>query len=427
MSEERVDFVVFGASGFTGQFVVEELARIADEDNTLSWAVAGRSMEKLQNVLKNASSRTGKNLESIPIFIADVSSESSIVDMCRQAKVVLNCVGPYRFYGEQLVKACIENGAHHLDISGEPQFLERMQLLYHGDAKKSNVYVVGACGFDSVPSDMGVNFMKKQFDGELNAVEFYVNIMNGSTGTAVNTGTLESAVYGFHHSSELKPIRRSLFPKPLPRSPHTMKKRPLVFYSNDVNKWCLPFPGSDKSIIQRSVCYNYENKKQRPIQVNGYFCRPGLFETILVIIFGVIFGIMAKFSFTRSLLLKFPSLFSAGTFKKGGPSIKQIEESSFTINLFGEGYSKKLEDPDEPHEEAPDKRIVVKVSGPDAGYIATPICMVQCALTLLREKDKLPSGGGVYTTCAAFQDTSLTERLTKHNVKFELVKIEDIK
>ena len=67
----------------------------------------------------------------VPLILSDSSDSSSLLAMAQQARVVLNCVGPYRFYGEAVVEACVEAGAHHLDISGEPQYLEKMQLKYH--------------------------------------------------------------------------------------------------------------------------------------------------------------------------------------------------------------------------------------------------------------------------------------------------------
>ena len=72
----------------------------------------------------------------------------------------------YRFYGETIVKACIEAGASHVDISGEPQYLEQMQLLYSKAAEEKNIYIVGACGFDSVPADMGTIFLQDNFKGK---------------------------------------------------------------------------------------------------------------------------------------------------------------------------------------------------------------------------------------------------------------------
>ena len=138
----------------------------------------------------------GKVTEFVGIIQADVGDPKSLAEMAQSAQVILNCVGPYRFYGEALVKACVENGSHHVDISGEPQvtkhrfscqrynvtsllliqFLERMQLDFNSAAKEGNVYVVGACGFDSIPADMGTVFLETEFQGQVNTVETYLEI-----------------------------------------------------------------------------------------------------------------------------------------------------------------------------------------------------------------------------------------------------------
>ncbi|KAK7490245.1 hypothetical protein BaRGS_00018590 [Batillaria attramentaria] len=447
------DLVIFGATGFTGQFVVDEVARVAEEEGGLKWAVAGRTMAKLQKVLEQSSQRTvngdgidlvwhwrrscrdrdiyalapgktscitvsltllyRKNLEEIPIIIADVSNYQSLLDMSQQAKVVLNCVGPYRFHGEDVVKACIEGGANH--------FLEKMQLMYNAKAKENSLYIVGACGFDSIPADLGILYTRNNFKGDLNSVEGYLNLSHGPDGLAGNFATFESAVYGFAHADELKSLRKALFPNPLPRMAHRAPQRPVIGYNEDVGKWCLPFPGSDRSVVQRTQRYNYDNKQKRPVQFVPYFCRSSRFAAYAMAFFAVIFGIMARFSFTRALLLKFPSFFTAGTFKRGGPTMKQIKESGFSWTFFASGYSQTLDDPEAQHEEAPDKKMVTKVSGPEPGYVTTPICMVQAAVVLVKERDRLPKDGGVYTPAVAFGDTSLVERLDKHNVRFQIV------
>ena len=64
-----------------------------------------------------------------------------------------------------MIKECVKTGTHHIDVSGEPEFLERMQLNYNQAAKDANIFIVGSCGFDSVPADMGVVFTKKMFEG----------------------------------------------------------------------------------------------------------------------------------------------------------------------------------------------------------------------------------------------------------------------
>ncbi|KAK3093401.1 hypothetical protein FSP39_015091 [Pinctada imbricata] len=265
MAESRFDIVIFGATGFTGQFVVEEVARVSEEEG-LTWAVAGRSMDKLQKVLTQASKMTGKELEEKTILIADTSNYESLLEMAKKAKVILNCVGPYRFYGEQVVKASIEGGASHLDISGEPQYMEKMQLMYHGKAKESKVYVVSACGFDSIPAEYGILHALQKFDGQVNSVESYMEFHTGPEGAAINSGTLESALYGFLHAGELKSLRKSLFPEALPSFKHKITKRSAFFKSDVINKWCTTFLGSDKSVIYRTQQYNHLEGKTKPVR-----------------------------------------------------------------------------------------------------------------------------------------------------------------
>ena len=85
--------------------------------------------------------------------------------MAAQGSVIVNCVGPYEFYGEVVVRACLAEGASHVDMSGELQFLERIQMLYHKEAEDKGVYIVGACGFDSIPADCGVVYLQQKFQG----------------------------------------------------------------------------------------------------------------------------------------------------------------------------------------------------------------------------------------------------------------------
>ncbi|XP_005095024.1 saccharopine dehydrogenase-like oxidoreductase [Aplysia californica] len=415
----KYDMIVFGASGFTGQYVVDEVARVAEEEG-LKWAVSGRNMDKLQKVLGDASQRTGMNLEEVPVVIADTGSPTSLLEMAEQTKLVLNCVGPYRFYGEQVVKACVEGGAHHLDISGEPQYLEKMQLMYNGKAKENGVFVIGAVGFDSIPAEMGMLYTQKQFTGgQLSNVESFLTTETGNDGAAINTGTLESAIHGFAHAKELKPLRRSLFPDPMPKYDFRLPKRSTLFFSKEVNKWCLPFPGSDKSVVTRTIRNLLSTDRlEKPIEFCPYVACKSLGAALGVMVFAVIFALMTSFSLGQSLLMKYPHIFSFGAFKKGGPTKKQIDSTSFAMTFVGHGYPNVEKDRSG---QKPNKIVITKVMGPEPGYVTTPICMVQSAVTVLKCKDKFGQPGGVMTAGSAFWDTDLIERLEKHNMKFVTV------
>ncbi|KAI9565552.1 hypothetical protein GHT06_009344 [Daphnia sinensis] len=294
--------VIFGATGFTGQYVVEEVARIAEEEN-ITWAIAGRNVEKLSTLLQNVEKTTGNSFKDVGIIKADVGDSNSLCEMAMKGKIVLNCVGPYRFYGEAVVKACVEHATSYVDISGEPQFLERMQLEYNTAAHENNCYIVGACGFDSIPADMGTCFLDEKFGGQVNSIETFQNIKS-KKGPHWNFATWQSAIYAFAYANELKPLRKKLFPEKLPELKPKLKSRGILHYNPLVGSWCLPFPGSDRSVVMRSQQYFYAKERKRPIQMAEYIQRSSLTDVILMVLMGVIFGLLSSFKFGRSLLEK---------------------------------------------------------------------------------------------------------------------------
>lgn len=142
-STKKLDVVIFGASGYTGKYTVYEATKVLAG---LTWGVAGRNKEKLERTLAEMGKKAGKDLSTLPIIIADVGDAQSLLEMAKRAKVVVNCCGPYRFFGESVVKACVDAGTHHVDVSGEPQYMESMQLKYHEEAERKGIYIVSACG-----------------------------------------------------------------------------------------------------------------------------------------------------------------------------------------------------------------------------------------------------------------------------------------
>ncbi|XP_030627526.1 saccharopine dehydrogenase b isoform X2 [Chanos chanos] len=418
-SNRPYHIIVFGATGFTGQFVVEEVARTCCEGpgGTLKWAVAGRSRQRLEKVLLQTAETLSKpQLKSVEIIVADVAEPESLAIMCKQGVIVLNCVGPYRFYGEPVVKACIENGAHYIDICGEPQFLEGMQLSYHSKAQENGVYIIGSCGFDSIPADMGILYTRDQFKGALTAVESFLTVSTGPEGGCGHDATWQSAIYGFADSSRLRSLRKKFGHKPLPVVGSRLKKRGPLFFSNEIEQYAVPFMGSDASVVRRTQRYLYEEHEQSPIQYAAYTGVGGVCSVVKMLFAGMMFWLLVKFSIGRSLLVQFPELFSFGLFSKNGPSKKQMEETSFCMTFFGEGYAEGQD----PSLGKPNARITTQIKGAEPGYVATPIAMVQAAITVLNEPQSLPKMGGVYTPGAAFAKTTLINRLSKHGIHFSV-------
>src|SRR3954453_4331687 len=151
-SDRELDVVLFGATGFTGRLTAEYLARHAPDG--LRWALAGRNPEKLAAVGEHlATGDPGPS--ALPLLIADVTDPDSLAVVARRSRVMITTVGPYLTYGEPLVAACAAAGTDYVDLTAEPEFVDRMYLAHHDTASASGARIVHACGFDSVPYDIG--------------------------------------------------------------------------------------------------------------------------------------------------------------------------------------------------------------------------------------------------------------------------------
>ncbi|XP_071834618.1 saccharopine dehydrogenase-like oxidoreductase [Apostichopus japonicus] len=418
MAAKKFDIIVFGATGFTGKHCVKELAEVWDENPDLKWAVAGRSMEKLRSVVVWAAEKSGRDLKQVEYVCADIQDDASLNSMCQQGKLILNLVGPYHFYAMPVIQACVKNKCHHIDISGEIQFLERLQLEYHEKAKEAGIYMVESCGFDSIPADMGVIYAKKMFPGILNSVESYLSSKSGPEGSKFNFGTLNSGMNVVSHFREIQAIRNKLHPTPLPTYKPKLKVKNRVFYSDFCERWSVVFSGSDVPNVERSQRYLYEKENQRPIQYAAYATEKSLAVLLGIILVVVNLAIFAFFRCGRKLIEKYPGAFTFGAFSHEGPSDAQMAGTSFNFKFRGRGFSSEAVEKTEKE----DMEIITQVDGPEMAYVATPIVMVQSALTILQEADKLPERGGVYTPAAAFYKTTLIDRCHQHGVKFSVTK-----
>ncbi|XP_055947988.1 saccharopine dehydrogenase-like oxidoreductase [Argiope bruennichi] len=429
MTSREFDIIIFGATGYTGRYVIEELAYSTKSSN-VKWAVAGRNVEKLKESLNIVQGYLGDEIDisKTTIIKADVNDASSISDMCKRARLILNVVGPYKFYGEVVVKACIENGTHHVDISGEFQFLESTQANYFNVAREKGIYVVEACGFDSIPADCGISYLKKKFPGDLNSVEYFIEVGQGPSGRKTNIGTFMSAVYSVRdmfNTKELdEALKKDVFKKDLVRSNYPLSRRcPPLFYSGEMKGWCFWFLGPDERVLKRSQKFRYEYLNDRPVQTKGYIRMHSFFIALSYAFFFGLFGFLSLFSLGRYLLVKYPSFFTAGAFSTKGPTRQQVMEGTTKITLYGKGWKDKLSEPTDQHTTEPDTQMKLTISGPEPAYPFTAMCMVQAGLTVIEETDKLPLEGGVLTPGVAFENTALVERLEKRGMSFKLENI----
>jgi short subunit dehydrogenase-like uncharacterized protein len=190
------DIVIAGATGFTGTKVCLYLAKNPPVPN-LKWGILGRSADKLQALKELLESQGG----SMPaaVEIADVNKDNLDPIMAKY-KVCISCVGPFRFYGQPVVKSCVSSRTDYVDICGETEFIESMHAEYFQQAEQNNVAVVSACGYDSIPADLGNLFAKREFEkagGVCASTEMFVILKSGPSGFTGNATTFTAAVHSF--------------------------------------------------------------------------------------------------------------------------------------------------------------------------------------------------------------------------------------
>ncbi|OAD56155.1 Saccharopine dehydrogenase-like oxidoreductase [Eufriesea mexicana] len=418
MVEQRLDFVIFGATGFTGKYAVKVAAQLAKEKK-MKFGVSGRRKQALEAVVKEFAS----DIEDVPILIADLKDQESLKNMTAQAKVLVNCSGPYRFYGEPVIKACIATHTHQVDVSGEPQYIESICLKYNKEAEEAGIYIVSACGFDSIPCDLGIIFAQQQFKGEINSIETYLSVWTTTkvNDALVHYGTYESAVYSIANFHELRELRSKLYPEKLPQLWPKLKTKRFIHKCPVSEGWSVIFPGSDRSVALRTQRFLYEKYKQRPIQVQTYVTFKSLFMVLSTIILGLIFVILSKFEFGRNLLRKYPTFFSGKFVSHESPKEEVLDKVRFSITFQAKGWYEKLADPADKHKNPPNKVLITEVTGKNPGYGATCIMLLLSAITILKESDKIPGTGGVLSPGAAFGKTSLIEELNKNDIQFRFL------
>jgi short subunit dehydrogenase-like uncharacterized protein len=239
--QPKFDVVVYGASSFVGQIIVRYMLQRfpVGKRSGLKWAIAGRSASKLSAV------QIEYGAEKIPMLLADAEDEPALRDLMAQTKVVLSTVGPYADYGETLVKVVAEMGKSYVDLTGEPQFVSRMLQRYGEIAANSGARIVHCCGFDSVPSDLGVWYLqscaREQFGQECTDVKLRVRALKGG----MSGGTAASLLNVIKQAAQDQALRRELAdPYSLcPKSAARVRQRTPrgATYDRQFKSWTAPF------------------------------------------------------------------------------------------------------------------------------------------------------------------------------------------
>ncbi|MGB0906663.1 MAG: saccharopine dehydrogenase family protein [Maricaulaceae bacterium] len=203
MTDQKYDIIVYGATSFVGQIMTRYMHE-AFTAEPISWAIAGRSKAKLETLSADV------GLSGVDIIIADAHDEAALTAMCAKTNVVVSTVGPYALYGDTLVKVCAETGTHYCDLTGEPQWIRKMQEQHEDAAKASGARIVHCCGFDSVPSDLGVHFLQgqalKTFGKTCNTIDMRVVTLKGGA----SGGTIASIINMVKEAAGDADLRRQL-------------------------------------------------------------------------------------------------------------------------------------------------------------------------------------------------------------------------
>ena len=387
-SDRSFDIILYGATGFTGGLVADYLLRNMPEGG--SWAVAGRNRTKLDAV----AARLASEMPEVPapgIVVADTQDTASLAEMVRSTRVLITTVGPYLEYGEPLVAACAEAGTDYVDLTGEPEFVDRMYLEYHDAAQASGARLVHACGFDSIPHDLGVFYTMKQVpEGVPVAIYGAVHADAQFSG-----GTFHSAIGQFarlREAAKVAKMRRQKEGKVPGRRIKSVQGRP---HRDDVlDRWLVPLPTIDPQVILRSAA---ALDSYGPDFTYTHYASLGSPVTATVGMVGV--GAVALGSQVGPIRSQILRRIERGA----GPSESRRARSSFDVTFVAL---------------AGGRRVITRVSGGDPGYTETSMMLAESGLCLAF--DDLPALSGQLTTAQAMGD-ALLERVERGGLTFEVL------
>ncbi len=390
-TDRDFDLVLFGATGFTGGLTAEYLARQAPAG--CRWAIAGRNPVKLAAV-RDRLAGIDPALADLPLLHADVTDPDSLRSVARRTRVVITTVGPYLEYGEPLVAACADAGTDYVDLTGEPEFVDRMYLAHHERAVETGARLVHACGFDSIPHDLGVLFTVEQLpQGVPLDVRGYLR-----TNARFSGGTFASALTAFSRGLQMRQAaveRREREPRPEGRTVRTTARPP--HYDEEAGYWLVPLPTIDPAVVKRSAT---ALERYGPAFTYGHYAAVKRLPTVVTGVAGL--GALlaaAQVPPLRRLLL---SRVPAGE----GPSEERRARSRFTMRFVGEGGG---------------QRVFTEVSGGDPGYTETSKMLAESALCLAFDDN--PETAGQVTTAVAMGDR-LVERLVAAGLTFTVTRRE---
>jgi short subunit dehydrogenase-like uncharacterized protein len=376
MSREY-DVVLLGASGFTGALTAEYLVKNAPPG--LRLAVAGRNKAKLE--------RFGPD-----VVYADVTEPASLRELAESTRIVATTVGPYVQYGEPLVAACAEAGTAYLDLTGEPEFLDRMYVRHHDRATQTGARIIHACGFDSIPYDLGVQFTVEQLPPN---VPIQVDGLIRAGGRP-SGGTFHTAITTFSRPKQNLDAHRARRAAEIPSRRRRARAVPGRIHRAQ-GFWAVPLPTIDPQIVAYS---GRLLDRYGPDFRYSHYAAVQRLPTVAAGIGGV--GLLiagAQVPPVRKALLR--------RLQPGdGPSAQRRARSWFTARFIGRGGG---------------RQVITEVAGGDPGYDETAKMLAESALCLAL--DDLPETAGQTTTAAAM-GPALRDRLVRAGMTFTTLDVD---
>jgi len=251
--DREFEIVLWGATGFTGQLVARYLLERYGVDGSFRWALGGRNEAKLQSL------RDGLGAAALPIVLGDGDDEASLVSLAGRTRVVCTTVGPYARYGSKLVAACARGGTHYCDLTGELHWIRRMLDAHQGEAEQSGARIVPTCGFDSIPSDLGVFFIQREMRARRGAPSPHVKCGVAGFSGGMSGGTVASMLNMMEEAGKDPAVMRvmadpyAIDPAGQRGHEESPDSRGPAFDS-DLGQWTAPFvmAGINTRVVRRS-------------------------------------------------------------------------------------------------------------------------------------------------------------------------------
>jgi short subunit dehydrogenase-like uncharacterized protein len=370
MSHSReLDIIVYGSTGYTGRLVCEYLNQQYGVGDDVSWAMAGRSLDKLEQVRDEMGIAT-----EVPLIVADAGDPESVDAMVRRAKVIITTVGPYQLYGSDLVRACAAAGTDYVDLCGEPTWMHEM-ITAHGDAAKaSGARIVFSCGFDSIPFDLGVFLLqekaKEQLKAPVNRIKGRVRAMQGT----FSGGTLASFKATMAAAAKQPDLIQVLMnPFALTEGFSGPEQPPGMapIYEEELNSWSAPF-------VMATI--NTKNIHRSNLLLGHAYGEDFVYDEMMLTGPGEAGEAVAKAVAEDKSMASDP-------IKPGEGPTREERENGFYDVLFV-GYN----------DSGDTVRVSVK-GDKDPGYGSTSKMIAESAVCLLKNPDA--ASGGIWTPAAA--------------------------